>query len=321
MEQLSEKDRMILHQLSLNGRLSLTALAKATGISKQVISYRIRRMEETGVILGYHAITNSYALGKAHYRIFAKYQNVSAEIEEAFLAYLEAHEKIVWIAELDGDFDIAFIVWAENVCAFEAVYDQVIERFSDIFLVKDFSIGTKIEYLKHKYFIGATETESLHFGEHLSSATLDRLDRDILADLNDEGRATLVKLANKYGTSAKVVAERIKRLERLRIIIGYDVKLNHALLGHSHQKAFLQLNDTSKEARAKLESYLRALPAVIFIVKALGSYDLEFEMIEEQHGQFHALMRTLRGRFPKVIRSFDAVQIHAEPKRGQLAQF
>jgi Lrp/AsnC family leucine-responsive transcriptional regulator len=202
-------------------------------------------------------------------------------------------------AELDGDFDIAFIVWAENVCAFEAVYDQVIERFSDIFLVKDFSIGTKIEYLKHKYFIGATERKVCTLVNTCPSATLDRLDRDILADLNDEGRATLVKLANKYGTSAKVVAERIKRLERLRIIIGYDVKLTHAILGHSHQKAFLQLNDTSKEARAKLGVLPPPLPAVIFIVKALGSYDLEFEMIEEQHGQFHALMRTLRGRFRK----------------------
>lgn len=321
MESLSEKDRRILFHLSINARLSITALAKECKLSKQVVSYRLKRLEKLHIIQGYHAITNSYALGQAHYRIFAKYQNMSAEKERKFFAYLESRDDIVWIAELDGDFDIAFIVWADNVCTFERVYDQVIEHFTDIFLIKDFSIGTRIEYLKHKYFIGSNETTSLLFGGSFTNYTLDDLDKGILLELNNRGRTSLVTLANKHGTSAKVIGERIKRLEQRSIIIGYDVKINHALLGHSHHKVFFQLNETSKEAIGRLEAYLRFLPAVIFIVKSLGSYDLEFEMIEQCNGEFHALMRDLRGRFPNLIRSFDAVQIHAEPKQGQLARF
>jgi DNA-binding Lrp family transcriptional regulator len=65
MEQLSEKESYDTPPAESQWSSQSDALAKATGISKQVISYRIRRMEETGVILGYHAITNSYALGKA----------------------------------------------------------------------------------------------------------------------------------------------------------------------------------------------------------------------------------------------------------------
>ena len=55
---LSAKDREILYNLSLNSRMNFTHLAELSGLSKQVVSYRIKQMENRGVIRGYQAIPN-----------------------------------------------------------------------------------------------------------------------------------------------------------------------------------------------------------------------------------------------------------------------
>ena len=50
-DQLDDLDRMILTELSLDGRMSLTALAKKLGISKTPCSVRVGRLVSEGVIV------------------------------------------------------------------------------------------------------------------------------------------------------------------------------------------------------------------------------------------------------------------------------
>ena len=55
-DQLDDLDRMILTELSLDGRMSLTALAKKLGISKTPCSVRVGRLVSEGVIVGFRAV-------------------------------------------------------------------------------------------------------------------------------------------------------------------------------------------------------------------------------------------------------------------------
>lgn len=49
--------------LVADGRMSFTDLGKATGLSTSAVHQRVRRLEERGVILGYHASVDLDALG------------------------------------------------------------------------------------------------------------------------------------------------------------------------------------------------------------------------------------------------------------------
>ena len=49
MEKIDLKDRKILYQLDLNCRQSNTQIGKKVGLSKQVVDYRIKQMEENGI--------------------------------------------------------------------------------------------------------------------------------------------------------------------------------------------------------------------------------------------------------------------------------
>lgn len=315
---LNNKDKKILFELSLNARISLTTLAKKTKLSKQVVAYRIKQLEQNKVILGYHAITNVYMLGKTHYRIFIKYQNMNVEKEKEFMNYLMNHRDVVWIANFDGDLDLAILVWADNIRNFEKIYDEINEKYGIYFQEKNFSIATKIEYLKYKFLVNKNNESSLIFGDCFFNIKLDRLDMEILKELNLNGRMSLVELSNKFDSSPKVIKMRLDKLVKNKIIIGFNVKINHNLIGYTHRKVLLKLNDTSNPKIRELSAYLKNNKNVIFLVKPIGEYDFEFELMTESHQEFHEIIKDFRTKFADNIKSFSSLIHYSEPKTGQL---
>ncbi|WP_031410311.1 winged helix-turn-helix transcriptional regulator [Thiomonas sp. FB-Cd] len=64
MQDLDRIDRKILDILQRDGRISMTDLASQVGLSASPCTERVKRMERTGVIAGYHARVTPEALGK-----------------------------------------------------------------------------------------------------------------------------------------------------------------------------------------------------------------------------------------------------------------
>lgn len=64
MTELDRIDRKILDILQRQGRISMTELAEQIGLSTSPCSERVRRLERSGVITGYHARVNPQAIGR-----------------------------------------------------------------------------------------------------------------------------------------------------------------------------------------------------------------------------------------------------------------
>lgn len=62
-ETLDETDLRILAELQDNGKITNVELAKRIGISAPPCLRRVRSLEESGAILGYHALVDSKKLG------------------------------------------------------------------------------------------------------------------------------------------------------------------------------------------------------------------------------------------------------------------
>jgi Lrp/AsnC family transcriptional regulator, leucine-responsive regulatory protein len=52
---MEDVDRLICQLLAADGRMSFTELAKQTGLSTSAVHQRVRRLEQRGVVRGYHA--------------------------------------------------------------------------------------------------------------------------------------------------------------------------------------------------------------------------------------------------------------------------
>ena len=62
---IDDLDRSILRELQANGRISVQELSQRVGLSPSPCARRIRQLEETGIIAGYHALIDEVEAGFA----------------------------------------------------------------------------------------------------------------------------------------------------------------------------------------------------------------------------------------------------------------
>ena len=60
---LDGKDKKIIEQLQIHARQPSTEIARKTRLPIDVVKYRIKRMEQAGIIKSYHAFLDSSRLG------------------------------------------------------------------------------------------------------------------------------------------------------------------------------------------------------------------------------------------------------------------
>ena len=87
MVDIDLKDRKILYHLDLNCRQSNAQIGKKVGLSKEVVNYRIKKMEEEGIIKNYWTAINSFKLGYQVFRIYIKFQNVTEKKKQEIIDY------------------------------------------------------------------------------------------------------------------------------------------------------------------------------------------------------------------------------------------
>jgi Lrp/AsnC family leucine-responsive transcriptional regulator len=61
--ELDEVDWRILEELQQNARLSFSEIARRVNLSQPTVAERVRRLEETGIITGYHACIDTNHIG------------------------------------------------------------------------------------------------------------------------------------------------------------------------------------------------------------------------------------------------------------------
>ena len=73
---LDLKDRKILYELDLNARQTLTQIGKKVGLKKDVVSYRMKKLQDEGIIKNYYTVIDAYKLGYTLYRYYINFQYV-----------------------------------------------------------------------------------------------------------------------------------------------------------------------------------------------------------------------------------------------------
>lgn len=103
---------------------------------------------------------------------------------------------------------------------------------------------------------------------------LDRLDYKIITALLKQGRITKVQLSEEVGLSASPCWERMKRLEKEKVIRGYhaDVDLSK-LVNISFFRVEIKLKNYSMHAMHRFEDMIKRMPEVVECEAVLGWWD------------------------------------------------
>lgn len=115
-------DRKILDVIAVDGRITVTDLARRIGLSKSPTQARLRRLEEAGVVRGYRALFDPIMLGRDH---VAFVEVKLSDTREAALAAFNA--AVTQIPEIEqchliaGAFDYLLKVRTSDMGAYRVV--------------------------------------------------------------------------------------------------------------------------------------------------------------------------------------------------------
>ena len=126
------------------------------------------------------------------------------------------------------------------------------------------------------------------------STKLDRIDINILAHLQRNGRITNVELAEAVSLSPSPCLIRVKRLEKAGYIIGYNAHVDIAKLGET-VTVFTQvtLSDHHMEDFARFETGIRKVDEVIECHLISGGYDYLLKFMTRGIAHYQSLIETI----------------------------
>ncbi len=101
---------------------------------------------------------------------------------------------------------------------------------------------------------------------------LDKIDRRILALLQQDGRISNLKLAEEVQMSATAVLERVRRLTREGFILGYEARLNPAKLG-AQMLVFIEILLDRHDVMDNFRAAVQARPEILECHLVAGGFD------------------------------------------------
>jgi DNA-binding Lrp family transcriptional regulator len=147
---LDRIDRKILRILQAEGRLTNQALAERVALSPSACLARTRRLERAGVIEGYHARLDPFALGiglvlYAEVTLSGSRADETARFEEALMAL----PQVVEISDVSGDIDYMLKVVVGTMAEWNRLREQL--AGGDLGVER---ITTHVLMRKPKIFVG-----------------------------------------------------------------------------------------------------------------------------------------------------------------------
>jgi len=125
---MDERDSAILRELQLNARLTNRQLATRVGLAPSSCFARVRALEASGVISGYHAQVDLERIGRGVEALIAfQIRPLSRSVIQAFKAFALDQPEVLDVYVVGGGDDFLVHVAVPTVAAMHAL---LMDRFS-----------------------------------------------------------------------------------------------------------------------------------------------------------------------------------------------
>ena len=132
-------------------------------------------------------------------------------------------------------------------------------------------------------------------------ASLDEIDRRLLAELQAEGRVTNVELAQRVGLTAPPCLRRVRALEQQGVIQGYHAELDPAKLGFAITVfAMVSLKSQAEEDLRAFEDHVKGLPEVRECHMLNGEIDFILKIVSRDLQSFQEFLTSKLTPAPNV---------------------
>lgn len=306
MEKLDLKDRKILYHLDINSRQSFSQIGKKVGLHKDVVAYRVKRLQDKGVIVRFNTLIDTLKLGYVCMRFYFTYQYISPEIKQQIIDHFVKFKHTQIVASPEGGVELCVFILSKNVAEIHAFWQKTLSKYRDYFATQIIApyIG---ENIYPKSFLlenmdEKKERSALMMQRGGGVVEYDELDFKILQLLARNSRIPTIDIAEELNKNTATINNRIRRLLKVEVILKFHLTIDWERIGYKWFKVDLYLKDYNKIY--EILRYLEANPHLAYIDKTFGYADLEIELIVEDTDQLMQIIEALSKKFPEMIRKY-----------------
>ena len=310
---LDKKNRAILYQLDLNSRQSFNQIAKKVKLSREVVQYRIKKLEKKGIIKGYQTLIDVSKLGYLNCRFFIKFQKDSPEEENQIIEYYKKHPRFWWVDSIDGFRDLGIACWVNNMYEFYDIKEDLIKRFGKFIHDLNIAVYSKFYIYKRTYLSDkkkADEEIKIMFAPE--KADFDDNDLKILRLIAPNARMNAVDISQKTGISVSNVNYRIKKMVKNKIITDFRVIIDLEKIGYYWYKIEMQLDNLN--IKKSMLEYFHQHPNIVYAYETISDNDIEVEIEVISYEKFREILDEIRNLFGKNIKKYHHLLWYKEHK-------
>ena len=295
---MDKLDLKILNVLDWDGRTPVNKIAKAIKSNKDVVAYRIKRLEEQGIIVRYYPVLDMYKLGYHTSRLYFDLEEIDEMKEKEFLEFLDKEMRAGLIFRMDYPFRYGIFLWVQSIYEVQDALIKIKRWLGKSLVRYSHSLICTFRQYPKDYMFGKAHHETKRSLDPTERVEYDENDFRILKELSQDARLSTVEIAKNLKIPQTTVSAKIMNLEKKKMIQGYRAEIDFIKLGFMNY--FLEIYLEDNHNLAKIETWADAHKNTVWLQKVIGTCDIEIEVEVKDRVELEQLLNELRRKFPNI---------------------
>lgn len=270
---LSELDRALIRLLQADGRQSFAKLSEELGVAQKTVRRRVRELNERGII----RITTVGDPALMGYKVIALVgiQVASPHRTSDVASVLASASGAFYVMTVTGRYNVLVELSCRDYDDLAATVEREVATVPGV-LSHEIHPYLRLHY-QNPSFEAARDKASAAGEIRRKHISFDRIDREIITRLNEDGRTPYQAIARDLDVSESQVRQRVRRMTAsgaLRVMaltiprgVGFDTV---ALIG-------VQVTEGASIERVATD--IARLPSVIYVAICAGRYQIFAEVV------------------------------------------
>lgn len=125
-------DLRILHLLDRDARMPITEIADKTKLTSSIVSYRIKKMKQAGLIQGFRTIIDVSKIGHQWHILLFKLNPLSPARVKELVTYLQDHNNCVYIVQGIGSWSIMADFHIKDPTQLDEILEDIRSKYGDL---------------------------------------------------------------------------------------------------------------------------------------------------------------------------------------------
>ncbi len=311
---IDKKDRRILYELDLDGRVPIAKIARRAGLSRQSARYRLNSLLKRNALWGFITFIDYSRLGFYSCDVWIQLKDIPPAKKSEFINHFLSHPNNLWIYECIGRWDMCVSLIARNIGHFYKMFDKAQDKFPDV--IRDYTVSFNVSGTWHSrtHLIDESEQPELlwHWESDHEIVKTDKTDRKILALLAENARIPTREIARRICVDPATVVRRIGRLEKKKVIQGYHGMSEGRIFGLSRYEILVKFRGMTPRQERSLEEFCSSNPYLYFYIKCVGRWDADIVAEVKSTEHLQSILSEMRETFPDTVLDYEAMPILKE---------